>query len=130
MSSRPPRRGLRRAACVLALVPALVLMGTAGTAMADAPDTWQNTPHVSATYTLVVLGGIPLLLFLVITLLVYLPSMRKRESAGDGWRGQSEWFGGPRGGLATADRSAPPAVTGGSQAPGAESVRGGDSGRW
>lgn len=133
MTNRPRRPGLRRAVRALALTPALVLLGTAGTAAADAPDTWETGTSVSAVHTLLVLGAIPLGLFLLITLLVYLPSMRHRadDRPGEAWRGQSEWFGGPRGGLQTADRTAPPAVTAG-HGTGAESqtTPGGISGRW
>jgi hypothetical protein len=120
-------------------VPATVLLGVtlgaSGSAMADAPDSWQTPTHVSATYTLLVLGAIPLGLFLLITLLVYLPSMRHRSSdgQGEGWRGEAAWFGGPRGGLEAADRNAPPAVTSGRTPAGDQGTQdqpGGTSGRW
>lgn len=110
----------------LALTPAVLVSTASATALADEPDTWQNNPHVSATHTLLVLGGIPLALFLLITLLTYLPSMRHREGSGQGWRGEPEWFGGPNGGLEAVDKSGqPPAVESGAGA-----ARGGASGRW
>jgi hypothetical protein len=107
----------------------VVVTGTAGAALADPPETWQNGPDVSTLYTLVVLGAIPLGLFLLITLLVYLPSMTGRDKghrSGQAWRGESEWFGGPRGGLEAADEHAAPALTDGPSTP----ARGGTSGRW
>jgi hypothetical protein len=113
---------------VLALAPAVLVTSTAGAAVADPPDSWENTPHVSPLYTLLVLGGIPLALFVLITLLVYVPSMSKDEGyqPGQAWRGEPEWFGGPRGGLEAADRTVPPAVGDGRS----ESTRGGTSGHW
>jgi hypothetical protein len=50
---------------------------------------------------LLVLVVIPLALFGLIWLLVYLPSMTRGEKykPGQAWRGEPEWFGGPRGGL-------------------------------
>jgi hypothetical protein len=128
VTNRPSHPHVRRAAHVLALVPALLVTSAAGAALADTPESWQDGPHVSALYILLVLGGIPLALFVVITLLVYLPSMRKGEqySPGEVWRGEPEWFGGPREGLEAADRTAPPAVTDGGSGP----SRGGTSGRW
>lgn len=99
------------------------------TAFADAPSTWERTPQISSTFVLLVLGAIPVALFVLITLLVYLPSMRRGEQYQPGlvWRGQSEWFGGPGGGLETAGRTPPPAV--GSDA-GSEASRGGTGGHW
>lgn len=140
MTNRPSRPGLRRAVRALALTPALVLLGTAGTAAADAPDTWQTGPSVSGLHVILLLGGVPLALFVLITLLVYLPSMRHGDGhrPGEAWHGQSEWFGGPRGGLEAADRTTRHAVTAAS-GPRAEGVRaeqdtqvgpGGTSGRW
>jgi len=108
-------------------VPALLVTSTAGAALADTPETWENTPHVSALHVILVLVAIPVALFVLITLLVYLPSMSKGEKykPGEAWRGESEWFGGPSGGLEAADKSERPAVTEG-QGP----SRGGTSGRW
>jgi hypothetical protein len=129
VTNRPLRPGGRRAALALALTPAVVLLGASGTAAADAPATWESTSGISPTYVILVLIAIPVALFLLITLLVYLPSMRRGDQSprGEAWRGQSEWYGGPRGGLEAADRTAPPAaVTDGRGA----AARGGSSGRW
>ena len=68
---------------------------------------------------------IPVGLFLLIALLVYLPSMTRAEvPARPAWRGEPEWFGGPREGLGqpTSRR----AVEDGEAAP----ERGGDGARW
>ena len=73
---------------------------------------------------------IPLALFLLITLLVYLPSMAKgqRYQPGEPWRTEAEWFGGPRGGVEAADRSASRQPWG---RPGPRRAdRGGTSARW
>jgi hypothetical protein len=110
----------------LALTPAVLVATASAGALADPPDTWQNNPHVSAVHTLLVLGGIPLGLFLLITLLTYLPSMRHREGEGRPWRGEPEWFGGPRAGLEAVDKSGQPAAVGSGAGP----ARGGTSGRW
>ncbi|HYO40962.1 MAG TPA: hypothetical protein VER39_15050 [Nocardioidaceae bacterium] len=129
MTNHPPSLRVRRAARALALVPAVVVTSAAGAAYAAPPETWDNGPDVSTVYTLLVLGGIPLALLLLITLLVYLPSMTGRDKGyqpGQAWRGEAEWFGGPRGGLEAADAQSGPAVTDGLSTP----VRGGTSGRW
>ena len=114
---------LRRAARLAALVPALAVTGLAGTAVADPPAQWQDAPGASPLSVLLLLGGVPLALFLVITLLVYLPSMSRthRYEPGQAWRNEPEWFGGPRGGLQDDDQ---PAVAAG------DDERGGASGRW
>jgi hypothetical protein len=111
----------------LALTPAVLVSTATAAAVADPPNTWQDNPSVSAVHTVLVFVGIPLALFLLITLLTYLPSMRHRDhSQGEAWRGEPEWFGGPRAGLEGLDKSEQPrAVEGGT-----ESARGGSSGRW
>jgi hypothetical protein len=123
VTNRPPNPRVRRAARLLALAPALLVTTTAGAAVAAPPDTWENPPSTSALFLIVVLGVIPVALFVVITLLVYLPSMSKGRGSSDEWRGEPEWFGGPRGGLDAVDKAEQPALSDGSG-------RGGDSGRW
>jgi hypothetical protein len=111
----------------LALTPAVLVSTATTAALADMPDTWRDNPKVSAVHTLLLLGGVPLGLFLLITLLTYLPSMRHRdEDQGQGWRGEAEWFGGPRAGLEGVDKAEQPQAVEG----GAASARGGTSGRW
>ena len=107
MTHRPQNPAVRRAARILALVPALAVTSLTSTAVADAPDQWENNPAVSPLHALLVLAVIPIGLFVLITLLVYLPST---------------WVGGPRAGI-DAVEAAPPAVE-------TRSQRGGTSGHW
>lgn len=125
---RDPRRDprVRRAARVLALAPALLVTTTAGAAMASPPESWKSPPSTSTLYVLVVLVAIPVALFVLITLLVYLPSMTRGGRSDEGWRGEAEWFGGPRGGLEAVDKAEQPRALSGGTGP----DRGGDSGRW
>lgn len=76
-----------------------------GAAVADAPSTWEDAPHVSGLQALTVLFLIPFALFLVISLLAALPSLVKGGSyqPGQPWLSEGEWFGGPRGGVQAAD---------------------------
>ena len=75
---------------------------------------------------------IPVALFALICLLVYLPSMKKgqRYQPGLAWRNEPEWFGGPRGGVEAADGSPSRRRRGGHSTADTESDRGGASGRW
>lgn len=122
-----------------------MLLSVPAVASADPPESWRDGPAVSPLYTLLVLVGIPLLLFALITLAVYVPSMSRGRGyqPGQAWRAEPEWFGGPDEGLEAADRTPPPAVTTGSTSvtehphgdPGGhagpdEPRRGGGSGRW
>jgi hypothetical protein len=124
--NKPSTTAVRRAARVLALMPAIAVTGATGAAFADAPDSWAESPSVPLLRALVVYLLIPLGLFVLITLLVYIPSMSRSESyqPGQVWRGEPTWFGGPRQGLAAVEAT-PPAA--GSDA---GSTRGGTSGRW
>jgi hypothetical protein len=105
-------------------VPALAVTSLTGAAFADAPDQWENNPAVSPLHVLLVLVVIPVGLFALITLVVYLPSMSRGESyrPGQVWRGEPTWFGGPRAGIDAVEQT-PPAVGSGSD-------RGGTSGHW
>jgi hypothetical protein len=125
-------RLLRRAARGLAIVPALVVTCLTGTAFASPPETWQGDSGTSTLKALLLLVGVPLLLFVVITLLVYLPSMRQNQSyrPGQVWRGEPEWFGGPRGGLDALDREEPATVGAGRDGQSELGGSGGASGRW
>ena len=84
---------------ILAVVTvALALPVTyAGAASADVPEGWSNPDDVSFLHALLVLGGIPLLVMVVLALLVYVPSIVRGESvAPAGVRAEDEWFGGRR----------------------------------
>jgi hypothetical protein len=115
---------------VLAITPAIAVTGLTGAAFATAPDTWEDPGQVGVLNALVVFVFIPLGLFMLITLLVMLPFMRKGESyqPGQVWRSEPEWFGGPRGGIDAVDETPPAAV--GSGRSGSAADRGGASGHW
>ena len=126
----PLRTLVRRAAALLLLVPALLVTSLTGVAFADPPAQWEDNGHTSPLHVLLVLVVIPVGLFALITLLVYLPSMmHKGESyrPGQPWRNEAEWFGGPRGGVGAVDRTEQPLAVSGSDH---SQDKGGASGRW
>ena len=106
--SRPaaPRRATTRAranvgsrAAALLAVPALVL--AAAPARADVPVGWAEVEPVDGLHALLVLAGIPLGLFLLIAVAVYLPAMIRGERLlPDHGDGDPQWIGGPRQGVA------------------------------
>jgi hypothetical protein len=118
-AQRPTRRGLR--AAVLGSAPVLALLAVP--AHADVPVGWGGqTEHqdLDALHALGVLLGAPLLLFVLIALAVYLPSMIRGEKLlPDHSGGEAQWIGGPRQGVA--ELPAPD---------GDDSRAGGASGRW
>lgn len=66
---------------------------------ADVPEGWSNPEEVDMLQALLVLAGVPLLLFVLITLAVYLPAMIRGERlTPDHGQPDSVWFGGPRDG--------------------------------
>lgn len=109
----------RRSAVVLGAAT-LVVLALAGPAGADVPEGWSDPEPVSVLPALLLLAGVPILLFVVITLLVLLPGLRRGERATPGAaHHDDEWFGGPRSGtaeLAAADTE--------------QSQAGGASARW
>jgi hypothetical protein len=108
----------RRTTVVLAA--AVTVVGVAGPASAEVPDGWADPYEVSALHAVLVLFGIPLLLFVGITLLVYLPSLVRGERVAPGSAtAHDQWFGGPRRG--TSELAGPDTD---------ESKAGGASGRW
>lgn len=112
------RRGVVLAAAASASSVALVAL--AGPASADVPEGWSDPAKVSPLYAVLVLGGVPLLLFVVISLLVLLPGMRRGERLIPGAAShEDQWFGGPRSG--TSELAAPDTD---------ESEAGGASVRW
>jgi hypothetical protein len=122
---------VRWAARTVAVAPAIGVMCLTGAAFAEAPESWEDPPPVAPLHALLILFVIPLGLFLLITLLVCLPSMRRGESYQPGqlWRAEPEWFGGPRRGLDAVDENESAAAGAGGTAdthPG----RGGASGHW
>lgn len=125
MKNHLDARVVRRAAWAVALTPAVLLVTTATPALATAPDSWQKEGSISGLYVLAVFVGIPLGLFVLITLLVYLPSMIKGEryQPGLAWRNEPEWFGGPSGGVEASDKAEPEQIEGAKD-------RGGASANW
>lgn len=121
----PTRRPItpvrRTAAAVLAALWLTSLsLVLAAPAHADVPEGWPDGPSIGVLEVLGVLVGIPLLLALVITGLVYAPSLVRGERIAPGAPAvENQWLGGPRkkpGELAGPDSE--------------ESDAGGASGRW
>jgi hypothetical protein len=110
---------LARRTSVVVLAGGLVL-AAGGPAGADVPEGWANHYSVDPWHAVLVLVGIPLGLFLVITALVVIPGIAKGERFTPGGQATADqWFGGPRSG--TAELPAPDTD---------ESQAGGASGRW
>lgn len=78
------------------MIATIVLAAPAG---ADVPEGWSEPEPVSFLHALLVLGGIPLGLFVLIALLVSVPGWVK-GAAETAAAGEMEWFGGPRQGTA------------------------------
>ena len=111
----PSRRVSRAAAVTLGLA----LGSLAAPAHAAPPTSWENTQNGSFLEHLLILGGIPLAIIAVVTLLVYLPSMVRGHSSEPAvaFRERSEWFGGPRRGVdATTESSTEQSDKGGASA--------------
>ncbi|MGH3332291.1 MAG: hypothetical protein ACRDPJ_13430 [Nocardioidaceae bacterium] len=118
---------VRRLARAVALTPAVLVSLAGAPALATAPEQWDTAEPVSTLTVLVLLVGVPVALFAIITLLVYVPSLARGEkyTPGLAWRNENEWFGGPKSGVEAADQVEPDAVEGSD-----ESGRGGASARW
>jgi hypothetical protein len=122
--SRSPRSTrVRRAGRATTLAAGAVLALLAAPAHADVPDGWGGQTEHNQLDPLHALGlylGIPLLLFALLALAVYLPAMVRGEKLlPDYSAGEPQWIGGPRQGLA--ELPAPDGV---------DSRAGGASGRW
>jgi hypothetical protein len=86
----------------------------------DVPIGWSDPPDVNMVEALLLLGGVPLLLFLTIAISVYVPSLVRGEPITPGAPAvENQWLGGPRTGTA---QLAPPATE--------TTETGGASGRW
>ncbi len=91
----------------------LVALGLAllvAPAHADVAEGWSNPDDVDVLQALLLLGGVPLLLFLLIALAVYVPALVRGEDLSPTSGGvESQWLGGPRPGakeLAAGDTEA------------------------
>ncbi|MEP9364188.1 hypothetical protein ABLE68_14575 [Nocardioides sp. CN2-186] len=102
------------------LVAGALVVAAGGPAGADVPEGWSDPKAVDPWHAALLLAGVPLLMFLVITLLVVIPGLVKGERfTPGGVATQDEWFGGPSKG--TAELPAPDTE---------ESKAGGASARW
>ena len=81
-----------RVLLVTATAVALVA-GLALPAGAEVPEGWSNPDKVDALHALLILGGIPLTLFILIGLAVYLPSVMRGEGIAP-HQGDELWLGG------------------------------------
>jgi hypothetical protein len=89
-------RRLLAAAAPAALAVA-ALLATAAPASADTPEGWTKEEPVDFLHALLLLGGIPLLVFVVIVSLIYGPALARGESVKPGAQPlESQWLGGPR----------------------------------
>ncbi len=92
-------RALRAASAVAALTLAttVTFLLTAGPASADTPEGWPKEEPVDMLDALLLLGGVPLLVIVVVTAVILGPSLARGESLGGGAPEQdSQWLGGPR----------------------------------
>ena len=121
-----PSRTRRGRAVLTVLAGAVaVTVSVASPALATAPAQWDEPQGIPFVHGLLVFAVIPLSLFALIVLLVYVPSLARGESYQPGlaWRSEPEWFGGPHAGVEAVDR-----VQIGSA--GSKTDRGGASARW
>jgi hypothetical protein len=90
----------------------------------DVPVGWSDPKDVDMVHALLVLGGIPLLLFVAILTAVYLPAVIRGERIAPGQPPvENQWIGGPRKGVAELSSSTTPASDD-------QDSTGGASGRW
>jgi hypothetical protein len=86
----------------------------------DVPLGWPDSGETDLVQLVLLLGGVPLLLFIGITLAVYVPSLVRGEPIAPGAPAvENQWLGGPR---STAELTGPAAAD--------ADDTGGASGRW
>jgi hypothetical protein len=86
----------------------------------DVPVGWSDPKDVNMVHALLILGGIPLGLFILIAVAVYLPSLVRGDRITPGQPPvENQWLGGPRTG--TAELKGPESE---------DADAGGASGRW
>ena len=85
----------------------------------DVPLGWSDPDKVNVLHAVLLLGGVPLLLFVVIAALVMVPSMVRGERLSPGAAPvENQWLGGPRSGTSEL------------KGPDSDTDAGGASGRW
>ena len=85
------------AALSLAWLIGVASLARAGAAAADTPEGWPEEESIDTLQMLLVLGGIPLLVFVAVVVLVFGPSLARGESLpGTSTEPESQWLGGPR----------------------------------
>lgn len=87
---------IRRGAAV-GLAAVVLALGTIGAASADVPVGWSDPPPVSGLDLLWILLGAPVLCYVVVALLAYLPGLVKGEKwPARGRERDDTWFRDPR----------------------------------
>ena len=96
---------------------ALGLALLAAPAHADAAEGWGTTEDVNMLEALLLLAGVPLLLFVLIGLAVYVPALVRGEDVSPAGGGvENQWLGGPRPGTRELASGEPePSETGGAR---------------
>jgi hypothetical protein len=108
-SLRPARLRTATRAAAVALVAGLVLM--ASPALADVPSGWPDPPDVPLMRALTIYLFLPVALFVLIALIVMVPSWARGERAGG--TPEDQWFGGRRGGPDELEAGSPERTSGG-----------------
>lgn len=96
MTTHAVRRLVTAAATTAVLAGTSVLL--AGPASADTPADWPDTDPVDPMHVILLLVGVPVLLFVLIVAAVYLPALVRGESVKPGGADpvEDQWLGGPR----------------------------------
>lgn len=113
-SSISVRRRSRRLTSAAAASVVVALTGLAAPASADVPEGWSNPDDVDMLYALLLLAGVPLLLFVIIAVLTYLPALIRGEKLAPG-AADDQWFGGPRQGAKELEPGVQAEETGGAR---------------
>lgn len=93
------RTAVRRLAAAVPLAGAvgLLTVATAGPASADTPEGWPDEPAIDMLEALLLFGGLPLLVLIIITALIMGPSLARGEGLpGADETPEDQWLGGPR----------------------------------
>lgn len=92
MTSTAARRLIAPAGLAVAAV-----LAAAAPSAADTPEGWEAEPSIDVLDAILLLGGIPVLVFLGIIALVLGPALARGESIKPGSQQlESQWLGGPR----------------------------------